>query len=197
MKIIETPFPPSHTLHKIFNRNTVKISYRCMPNMKQTLCMHNTKLNNVNQENEDPPGCNCRRGLVCPLNGQCLTKGVVYEATVEREDDRRKETYTGLTARTFKKRHYGHTSSFRHEKNKGESTLSGYIWELKNDHVPFNIKWDIICKSSDFNPITRTCRLCLKEKYFIMFRPEGATLNDRREFYTPCRHRWKQLLSHS
>ena len=27
-----------------------------------------------------------------------------------------------------------------------------------------------------------------------MFKPEGATLNDRSEFYSTCRHREKNLL---
>ena len=35
LKIIDRSFPPTHVLHKIINRNTIKISYRCMPNFSQ------------------------------------------------------------------------------------------------------------------------------------------------------------------
>jgi hypothetical protein len=41
LKIIDEEFPANHPLHKIFNRNTVKISYSCMPNIKQTIDGHN------------------------------------------------------------------------------------------------------------------------------------------------------------
>jgi hypothetical protein len=34
LKIIDEEFPADHPLHKIFNRNTVKISYSCMPNIE-------------------------------------------------------------------------------------------------------------------------------------------------------------------
>ena len=40
-KIIDEEFPADHPLHKIFNRNTVKISYSCIPNIKQTIDGHN------------------------------------------------------------------------------------------------------------------------------------------------------------
>jgi hypothetical protein len=40
LNIIDDEFPPGHPLHKIFNRNTVKISYSCMPNIKQTIDGH-------------------------------------------------------------------------------------------------------------------------------------------------------------
>ena len=38
------------------------------------------------------------------------------------------------------------------------------------------------------------CRLCLLEKYLIMFRPAGATLNQNSEFFTTCRHKQSELL---
>ena len=41
LKIIDTCFPPTNPLRKILNRSTVKVSYRCMPNMGQMLAKHN------------------------------------------------------------------------------------------------------------------------------------------------------------
>ena len=41
LKIINEEFLADHPLHKIFNRNTTKISYICMPNNKQTIDGHN------------------------------------------------------------------------------------------------------------------------------------------------------------
>jgi hypothetical protein len=38
LKILDEEFPADHILHKIFNRNTVKISYSCMSNFRA--CLH-------------------------------------------------------------------------------------------------------------------------------------------------------------
>ena len=110
-----------------------------------------------------------------------MSESVVYQATVTRTDNDKAETYTGITARKFKTRFYEHTADMRDERRNGTG-LSNYIWELKNSHTPFN-------------PISKSCRLCLKEKFLIMFRPEGATLNSRSEFFATCRHRLKPLIA--
>ena len=82
--LVDACFPSCHPLSKIINRNTVKVSYRCMPNMGKVLSRHNTKIANQDEIRQPPPGCNCRGGqAVCPLRGACLTEGV-YEATVTR-----------------------------------------------------------------------------------------------------------------
>ena len=189
---IKNCFPPSHPLAKIINRNTVKISYRCMPNMKQAISRHNHQ---VQRENETNPvgGCNCRNAANCPMDGHCQTKEVIYQATVV-EQNGNTNTYTGLTGNTFKKRYDGHTNSFRNRAD-SNTTLSTYIWKLKDENTNFNISWKIIDRGKKFNPSTRKCNLCLKEKYNIIFKPSGATLNRRSELFSVCTHRWQKLLS--
>ena len=197
-KEIDTCFPVSHPLHQIMNRNTIKLSYRCMPNMGKVISRHNHQVVNQQEVQPTPPGCNCRGGPAgCPLNGACQTTSLVYESTVTREDNHHQETYTGLTEGTFKERLGGHRYDFRHQSPDHSTTLSTYIWKLKNQGIPYNISWQVITRSSSFDPTTRSCQLCLKEKYYIMFRPEGASLNDRRELYATCRHRLKPLLTNS
>ena len=44
LKLIDTLFPEGHPLRQIVNRNTVKISYRCMPNLKKKISNHNFKI---------------------------------------------------------------------------------------------------------------------------------------------------------
>ena len=44
LNILDDEFPESHVLHKIFNRNTVKVSYSCIPNVKQTIDGHNKSI---------------------------------------------------------------------------------------------------------------------------------------------------------
>ncbi len=43
-KLLDKCFPPGHQLHKLLNRNTVKLSYSCMPNMKQIISAHNKSI---------------------------------------------------------------------------------------------------------------------------------------------------------
>ena len=42
--ILDKYFPNHHNLHKVINRNTVKLSYCCMPNVGRLLKAHNQKV---------------------------------------------------------------------------------------------------------------------------------------------------------
>ena len=125
-----------------------------------------------------------------------MSESVVYQASVKRTDLNTTETYTGLTSRKFKTRFYEHTADMRDPRREGTG-LSNYVRKLKESNTPFEIKWKLVAKCPPFNPSTKTCKLCLREKYLIMFRPEGATLNDKSEFFSTCRHRLKKLLGNS
>ena len=118
---------------------------------------------------------------------------MIYRATLT-DENQNVNTYTGLSANTFKKRYDGHKFSF---KNRGENstTLSTHIWDLTDRNKNFELKWELIDRASEFNPTNRKCRLCNKEKYYIIFQPDGATLNARSELFSTCRHRKRLLLS--
>ena len=166
-----------------------------MPNMKQIIANHNKTL--INTKNTKPitqKNCNCRQSKTCPLNGQCQTKGVVYQATVTRHDNNKEETYIGLTENTFKIRHNQHTHSFRHDQNRNQTALSKHIWTLKDKNIDYSIKWRIVARGRAYTASTKSCRLCIKEKYFIIFKPQMATLNIRNELGSEGRHRKKHLL---
>ena len=68
------------------------------------------------------------------------------------------------------------------------------VWILKDEGGEFDVKWKILAQRTTFNPTNNSCRLCLSEKFIIMFQPEIATLNQRDEFYTPCMHKQNKLL---
>ena len=118
IQIIKQSFPPGHPLRKIYNTNTLKLSYSCMPNVKNVIDGHNKKIRDkskkIKEQESQEKTCNCRKPADCPLNGQCLTKSVIYQATVTTEDDGSKETYIGLTKNVFKERFNGHKTTFRH-----------------------------------------------------------------------------------
>ena len=97
--LLDRSFPPGHKLHRLLNRNTVKLSYSCMPNIKSIITMHNKSTlakcepkQNVSTRND----CNCRKSEECPLQNKCQTKGIIYQATVTRQDNMTVETYKDL-----------------------------------------------------------------------------------------------------
>ena len=86
LRLVDQCFDKNNLLRKIFNRNTIKISYRCTPNLGQFISGHNAK---VLKETGNPAverSCSCRQGVSCPLDGRCLQKNLVYQATVITHD---------------------------------------------------------------------------------------------------------------
>ena len=69
---------------KLLNRNTVNVSYKCIPNMNSVVSSHNTKLLHRNTDHQLTQGCNCQGGPgTCPLTqAECQKKNVIYVASV-------------------------------------------------------------------------------------------------------------------
>ena len=82
LSLIDKHFPKKHKLHRIFNRNNVKISYSCMPNIEIMIKSHNKQILYGNEKRITPRSCNCPDKGKCPLQGNCLAKGLVYKGIV-------------------------------------------------------------------------------------------------------------------
>ena len=133
LALLDNCFPPNNPLHKLFTRQTVKLSYKRMPNMAQAVSGHNAKLLRDDRPVDEQPGCNCRGGPTnCPVGGKCLTNCVVYEAKVTEQLTGNSETYTGVTSRPFKQRLYEHHADMRKEESRTKSRLCSHIWDLKD-----------------------------------------------------------------
>ena len=189
--IMNECFPENHKLRKIFNRNTLKISYSCMPNVKNSLDAHNKK--QLEEPHQLLRTCNCRDRTNCPLDGTCLQKAVVYQAEVSAEG-KPTETYIGVTETEFKTRYNNHKQSFVKERLKNATELSKYIWRLKADNSEYNISWKVVGTAKPYSNTSKRCNLCILEKYFIVYKREMATLNKRSEIVSTCRHKNKFLL---
>ena len=195
LRLIDKCFPAGHKLRKIFNRNTLKLSYSCMPNVQRIIKRHNQSvLKNSAQPAQDQAerACNCKKKEECPLEGHCLAKGIVYQAQVTAAD--KTETYVGLTSTEFKARFRNHQVSFNKEARKNDTELSKHIWQLKSKEQRFTIKWKILAKAKPYSNLTKRCNLCTAEKHFIITKPAMATLNKRNELISTCRHRRKFIL---
>lgn len=212
LSIIDSCFPPGHQLRPLINRNTIKVSYRTMTNMSKVIAKHNTKVIKKSKPvaaAEPGDNCNCQKPhLPCPLDNECLTEGLIYNAKVTATlpaprptvanpsppPTIKVERYTGLTINTGKKRITSHNGNINHREQKG-TTLSTYIWELKDKAIPYELSWSILATASGYNTTTKQCRLCLLECWFILFKEEMATLNRRQEIFSSCRHKARLTLT--
>ena len=111
LQLIKKHFPKEHKLHKIFNRNTLKLSYSCMPNIKTKINAHNREiLRNIPSKNTKH--CNCQQKENCPMNGACLKESLVYYATISCNDKNyQPKLYKGSCERSFKKRYSNHKNN--------------------------------------------------------------------------------------
>ena len=191
LQLVRKHFPKNHQLHKIFNTNTIKLSYSCTPNMQSIITQHNSQLLK-REERQQHRSCNCRSKPNCPLSGECLTPCIVYKAEVIADGE--KSVYFGACEDVFKTRYNNHVKSFKHEKYKTETELSKFIWRLKNDYKPFQLSWSIAAKAFPYKCGTRRCDLCLSEKVCIIRSAPKGLLNKRTELLSKCRHRNKFII---
>ena len=101
-----------------------------------------------------------------PMKGKCLTKSLVYRAEIISHQD--SAEYIGLTSNSFKQRYLNHISSFKNIKYKESTALAKYIWKLKDEKKEFNINWSVAAKAPPYNPVAKSCHLCITEKAFIV-----------------------------
>lgn len=196
LRLLDLHFPRHDPLHKIFNRNTVKISYGCMPNIQATISSHNKTI--LNEKEPLVRGdCNCRSNRdECPLGGECTTPNVLYEGVISSNlPDYENKIYKGISEPPFKTRLGNHKKSFNNTKYQSESTLSKEVWRIKNQGGTYKIAWRVIKQHPGFNPVNGKCNLCLSEKLEILEHNETNLLNKRSEIVSTCRHRHKYMLS--
>ena len=85
--------------------------------------------------------CNCRDKNQWPLEIKCLTKNIIYKATVTTKNEIKQ--YIGSTGGPFKMRWYGYVRDFKVHKGNG-SELSKFVWKLKINNIDYKIKLDIL-----------------------------------------------------
>ena len=191
---LDKHFPPSNKLHKIFNRNTVKVSYCCTQNVANIIKSHNKKL--ISPSNQKKLSCNCRNKKECPLDGKCRSENIIYKcvATATGHLDK---VYLGTAEGDFKQRFYNHKKSFKNKSYANDTTLSKYIWEMKQKHnITPTLKWYIVKSVPSYSNVSKKCLLCLHEKFEILNYPnQKELLNKRSELISKCRHVNKYLLS--
>ena len=141
LTILDKHFPKSHRLHRIFNRNNVKISYSAMSNFASVINSHNKKIINDNIVKPTTQSCNCRTKTSCPLHNECLQSSLVYICkTMTNNNTDNHPHYIRLTENTFKDRFYKHRSLFKYESKRNATDLSNFVWENKHERTDTNLE---------------------------------------------------------
>ena len=167
-KLLDKHFPRQQKLHKIFNKNTLKVSYSCTKSIKPIINSHNKKVSHQNRPCPDEKQCNCIKKELCPLKGKCQAENIVYEATITCNKQTYGENiYIGIAETTFKKRYSNLKKSFNLAAYKNDTELSKEFWKIKRRNFVPKIKWRILRKRSRFNRSSLRCNLCLNEKLEI------------------------------
>ena len=135
--------------------------------------------------------CSCRQKSDGPLNQNCLSECLVYNAVVNTSTTK---NYFGTCEKSFKERYNNHTSSFKNRSRQKSTELSNYIWELKENGENYTIDWLIAVKSYSCICETRICDLCLCEKFMITRANSASLLNERDELVSKYRHMNKFTL---
>ena len=140
--------------------------------------------------------CNWRKKHECPLDGKCRTENIVYKcvASVERY---LKKVYLGTAEGDLKQRFYNQRMSFNNEGHSTDTTLSKYVWEIKEKFkIMPSLKWPRIKSVPAYSNISEKFKFCLQEKIDILKYPNpNELIKKRSELISNCRHANKFLLS--
>ena len=127
----------------------------------------------MKESTKDSKQCNCRqkKNNYCPLDGKCLTKCVVYEATVTVTTSNNQETYIRLTENEHRRDSICNVIFQIRTQEKFNNTFAITFGNLKknnNKSINFNIKWEVVKKVKAFAPGEKVRKLCLQEKLSIL-----------------------------
>ena len=117
---------------------------------------------------------------------------MIYKAEVV--SGKGKRHYYGQTDRTFKERFYGHTSDLRHPSKAKSTSLSTYVWKIRNEGEDPTISWSKVKNARSYNPGNKNCNMCLEEKTTIARDKTKEILNKRSELMYKCLHKQRYLL---
>ena len=136
-------FPNDNKLGKMFNKNTTKQSYNCLPNMKNLINSLNQNI--LKAKNVSPQDCNCSNQTDFPFNGYCLTKGI-YKATVC--CSKGNNEYVGSNGVSFKTRFNQHKYNLNN--NTGHQTMLTKCYKSNRKNIT-EISIEIYTKSKNIS----------------------------------------------
>ena len=180
IRLVDKHFPRHHKYYKLFSRNSIKLSYSCMPNMKNVIRKHSKIVKNP--EPFTTKTCNCQRKTDCPMDGHCLSEYFIYKASVSTTTNKYcYDTYEN----TFKEHYNNHKCSFR-SKFRGKNTeLFKYLSELKEREISIILLIGILLWNRRNVCGSRKCGWCIWEKALVASADPNFFLDKRDEVVMP------------
>ena len=192
LSLIDKHFPMDHSLQKIFNCNTIKISYsavwmtpkRSLTTITGASYTRLTYLTWKTTKTAWEPTKHAtadKRTIACStvtaFNLHWFIKPLSHGTTT---------TLLKHTLDSTLKQYRNHIASFRHAKHKNSTELSKHIWALKNDNTDYFISWRVFSSSSPNSSSSKRCNLCLTEKFQIICLPDLSSLNKHNKLGSSC-----------
>ena len=101
------------------------------------------------------------------MDRNCRATNIIYKCTAS-IPNKPDKVYIGLTEGQFKKRYANHKASFKN-KNYSKTSLSAYVWEMKEkEKITPKLTWSILKTVPSYTNISKKCPLCLQEKLEII-----------------------------
>ena len=141
-----------------------------MENAAQIIKKYNQR---TSSHKEKPiPSCNCKNKDDCPMNlirrRLFQVQNVVYKCTVSATPNFPKRVYLGVAEGDWKQRFYNHKKSIKNKSYRNDTTLSSYLWDLREKHNVFpTLTWSAVKSVPGYSNISKRCLLCLTEKVLI------------------------------
>ena len=97
---------------------------------------------------------------------KCRPENIIYKCIVSLSGHPDKVCLGTAEGDFLKKGYYNHISSFKNETQMNKTNLAKYAWEQKQRHnITPTLKWYIIKSVPSYCNVTKSCMLCLHEKF--------------------------------
>ena len=101
LKLLQKHFTPTNPMYAIFDKNKIKISCSCFPNMGSIISLLKKHILNSNSTDY---GWNCNNRDESPLENKCLIPRIVYRADVAKNKTAGHKYYYGMSDTSFRER---------------------------------------------------------------------------------------------
>ena len=113
-----------------------------MENVAHIIRKHNQRISS--RKEKPKQSCNCKNKDKYPMNGKCQVQNVVYKCTVLATRNFPKRVYLGVAEGDWKQRFYNHKKSIKNKSYRNDSTLSSYLWDLREKQHFSNV--NMVCR---------------------------------------------------
>ena len=194
LHLVDKHFPRSNKLDKIFNGNTIKVSYSGQHGKNNQEPQQESNIQGMSYMHPCHPNATVVKRRHAHSTETAKQPALFTKPKSRQPQILKKKTYVGLREGTRKQR-ICIQIIINNRKYINSTTLSKHIWKLKDNNQAPEITWSIKTSAPAYTNITNRCMLCLQEKMAIItFPDEDSLLIRRSDLISKCRHENKFIL---